>query len=64
MNAALSWTERAAVTVPEAAHILSLTEKAMYARIARGEIPTLNLGRRKLVPVAWLVEQRNHGKAA
>lgn len=60
----LPWAERAAVTVPEAARILSLTEKAAYYRASKGEIPTFLVGKKPLVPVAWLLEQRNRGTNA
>ena len=46
--------ERATVTVEEAAKALGIGRSAAYAAARRGEIEILSLGRRKLVPTAWL----------
>lgn len=54
-----TWTELVGVTVPEAARLLSITEKAAYAQVGRKQIPTFSIGGRQLVPVAWLIEKRN-----
>jgi len=45
-----AWT----MTVPEAGRRLGLGRDAAYAAAKRGEIPTLRLGRRLVVPVAQL----------
>lgn len=46
--------ERATLTVPEAARLLGIGRDAAYRAAARGELPTLRVGRRILVPVAAL----------
>lgn len=45
-------TERATLTVPEVARILGLSRNAGYEAAARGDLPTIRLGRRLLVPTA------------
>ncbi len=47
---------RLTVSVPVAGRALSLGRDAAYAAAARGEIPTLRLGRRLVVPVPRLLE--------
>jgi excisionase family DNA binding protein len=42
------------ITIPEAAEILHIGRDAAYAAAKRGEIPTLRLGRRIVVPTAKL----------
>lgn len=42
------------VTVPEAGRALGLTRHHAYEAAKRGEIPTLQFGRLKRVPRAWL----------
>lgn len=46
---------RATITIPEAGQVLGLGEWAAYRAATRGEIPTLTLGRRKVVPVPVLL---------
>lgn len=57
--------DRIALTVEEAAQRLGLTRKALYAHLAAGHIPSVRLGRRRLIPVAalekWLTEQTTAG---
>jgi excisionase family DNA binding protein len=48
-------TDRFTITVPEAARVLGLGREAAYAAARRGEIPTLRIGRRVLVPVPKLL---------
>jgi excisionase family DNA binding protein len=45
---------RRTVSVDEAARWLGVSRAAAYAAVARGEIPTLRIGRRVLVPRAQL----------
>ena len=45
---------RLTCSVPEAARLLGIGRDAAYAAAARGEIPTLRLGRRLVVPLAQL----------
>jgi excisionase family DNA binding protein len=42
------------VTVDEAAELLGVCRKSAYAAVQRGEIPTIRIGRRVLVPRAML----------
>lgn len=44
-----------AVTVPEAGELLSLSRSAAYRAAERGEIPTIRVGRRLIVPVPRLL---------
>jgi excisionase family DNA binding protein len=46
---------RGTLTVPEAGRFLGLGRDAAYAAADRGDIPTLRLGRRILVPVPRLL---------
>ncbi len=47
---------RLTITVPEAGALLGIGRGAAYAAVRRGEIPTLQLGRRLVVPVPQLLE--------
>lgn len=44
----------ATMTIPEAARLLGICRSAAYRAVARGEIPTIRIGRRLLVPTAKL----------
>jgi len=46
---------RATITIPEASAVLSLSDWAGYQAAQRGEIPTLRIGRRLVVPVPALL---------
>lgn len=46
---------RATITVPEAGQVLGLGRDSSYRAAERGELPTLKLGRRLLVPVPKLL---------
>jgi hypothetical protein len=48
--------ETPTLSVPEAGLILGLSRPAAYAAAKRGEIPTLQLGRRRVVPTAHLLK--------
>jgi hypothetical protein len=48
--------ETPTMSVPEAGLILGLSRPAAYAAAKRGEIPTLQLGRRMIVPTATLLK--------
>jgi hypothetical protein len=41
-------------TVPLAGEAIGLSRNSSYEAAQRGEIPTLQFGRRKVVPTAWL----------
>jgi excisionase family DNA binding protein len=45
----------AVVTIEEAGRFLGLSRSAAYRAAARGEIPTILIGRRLLVPTAKLL---------
>jgi hypothetical protein len=43
------------LSIPQAGRMVGLSRASSYAAAERGEIPTLNFGRRKIVPKAlWL----------
>jgi excisionase family DNA binding protein len=42
--------DRQTLTVEEAAHVLGIGRSAAYQAVARGELPSLRIGRRLLVP--------------
>ncbi len=44
------------LTIPEAARLLGISRSAGYRAAAKGEIPTIRIGRRLLVPTARLLE--------
>jgi excisionase family DNA binding protein len=46
---------RATITIPQAGEVLGLGRDSAYRAADRGEIPTLKLGRRLLVPVPKLL---------
>jgi excisionase family DNA binding protein len=46
--------ERLTLTVPEVSALLGLSRNGTYAAIAAGEIPSIRIGRRLLVPKAAL----------
>jgi excisionase family DNA binding protein len=45
---------RAVLTVPEAGKLLGLSKNPAYSAAARGEIPTIRIGRKLVVPKAAL----------
>ena len=48
------WRSQATVSVEQAGAILGLGRPAAYAAVARGDIPSLRIGRRLIVPTAKL----------
>jgi hypothetical protein len=48
------WRAKATVTVEEAAGILGLGRASAYTAANKGDLPTIQIGRRLLVPVARL----------
>lgn len=46
--------ERATCSVPEAGDLLGLSRSAAYRAVDEGQIPTIRLGRRLVVPVPEL----------
>ncbi len=49
-----NWRERSTVTVEEAAVILGVSRATAYEAARQGELPTVTLGRRILVPTVRL----------
>lgn len=47
---------RRSITIVEAGEILGMTRSAAYRAAKAGEIHTISIGSRYLVPVAWLEE--------
>ena len=54
MTEAHDWRSRSTVTVEEAAPILGIGRSTAYVLARSGELPTLRLGRRFVVPTAGL----------
>ena len=50
---------RLAVDVPEAGALLGLSRNSAYAAAQNGQLPTLRVGRRLIVPVSALLELLN-----
>ena len=44
------------LTIPEAGRLLGISRSAAYRAAAKGEIPTIRIGRRLLVPTAKLFD--------
>ena len=49
-----NWRERATITVEEAAPILGIGRSSAYNAAARGDLETIRVGKRILVPVPKL----------
>ena len=52
--------DRAVLTVPEAGHLLGIGRTASYEAARRGQLPTLRIGRRLVVPRIALDEMLRH----
>jgi excisionase family DNA binding protein len=48
------WAARSSFTVPEAAEILGVSPWSAYQAAGKGEIPVVQIGKRKIVPRAAL----------
>ena len=48
--------KRRTMTVEQAAEVLGISRGLAYALVARGELPSLRLGRRLVVPI-WALDQ-------
>jgi excisionase family DNA binding protein len=55
-TASRNWRERTTLTVEEVGPIIGISRSSAYEAARTGEIPTLRIGRRLLVPVARLRE--------
>jgi excisionase family DNA binding protein len=47
---------RATISVPEAGEVLGIGREAAYNAARRGELPTIRIGRRLLVPTQALLD--------
>ncbi len=45
------------LSIPRVAELLGVSRNHAYRSVARDEIPTIQLGQRKLVPLAWVADQ-------
>ena len=54
-------SETPTVTVQEAGHLLGISRASAYEAAARGEIPTIRIGRRILIPSAPLLAMLGAG---
>lgn len=54
-DAGQSGVERLTVTIAQAGIMLGISRTSAYERVRRGEIPTVRLGRRLVVPRARLL---------
>jgi excisionase family DNA binding protein len=48
---------RTTLTVEEAAQVLGIGRSTAYEAVRCGQIPAMRLGRRAIVPAAWLAQQ-------
>lgn len=48
---------RTTLTVEEAARVLGIGRSTAYEAVRCGQIPAIRLGRRAIVPAAWLAQQ-------
>lgn len=55
---------RATISVPEAGQLLGIERKSAYNAARRGELPTITLGRRLLVPTQALLDLLSAGSKA
>jgi excisionase family DNA binding protein len=53
----------ATTSIPDAAERLGIGRNQAYEAVKRGEIPIIPIGRRKLVPTAWLERVLNGASA-
>ncbi len=54
--------ERLLLTQAEAARVLGVNPKVIYAAVEAGQLPTVVLGKRRLIPLPALEELVNVGK--
>lgn len=52
---------KAVITVDQAANLLTIGRTSAYEAIRRGELPSLRIGRRLVVPVAPLMQMLGMG---
>lgn len=56
--------ETPTVTVPEAGRVLGISRGSAYEAARSGDLPTIRIGRRVLVPTALLLEMLGQSKPA
>ena len=56
--------DRLVLTVPEAADLLGICRNAAYEGVRRGEIPSIRIGKRLVVPRTAFEEMLRNGAAA
>lgn len=54
---------RATISVPEAGEVLGIGREAAYNAARRGDLPTIRIGRRLLVPTEALLDMLTTGVA-
>lgn len=54
-NPSADWTARATLTVTETAEVLRIGRSAAYEAVRAGQLPSIRIGRRVLVPVHALL---------
>lgn len=64
MNAQTDTTRRLAYPIPESAHLLGISPRGVYRLIESGDLRTVTLGRRRLVPADELVRLTRPAEAA
>lgn len=52
--------DRPTLTIPQAGQVLGVSPQSAYNAVRRGEIPTIRLGRRLLVPTHKLLQMLGH----
>ena len=61
---ALKDSDRLALSMREAAKAIGVSERTLWEYVNRGDMPSLRMGRRVLIPVgslrAWLLAQAGH----
>jgi excisionase family DNA binding protein len=53
----------AVLTVPEAARLLRISRGAAYEAVRMGQIPSVRIGRRVLIPTALLLRMLGEGQS-
>jgi hypothetical protein len=58
-DTAIDWRNRSTITVPEYAKIMRVGRNTAYEAVRVGEVATIKLRGRLLVPVPWILRQLN-----
>lgn len=54
VSTAPDWRKETTITVQQAAEVLGISLNSAYQAVRAGELPSIGLGHRKLIPVAAL----------